>query len=523
MHRLVTVVISLLVPWGTVLAGGIEQVPCEVELVDERHVAGKLAYQDDSLVVVYSPSGGTLRSFPKALLHAISVGGERTEINETRELTDAEAERLGRLDWPDAVPTEGRKPAYTGEEWEAPYRLIIWRHPGKSGVLHDPDNWIVVGGEGEELWPPVASIDRRDLEVSWLGTGTDILLPSADKPYQSKFSLRPAGIIKCRHVAVERNAQFNPSTVPEMRGNLWVARDGAYRSRYTTAMCGERNTFFFNDQPRLTPDSPGAKPVRGGHIIPVTKSYGMAQYLTVRKEGDASVEFAGTVVSSDDFQMQAGTAIVAENSQLWAGTRSTQRIRRGTTLRLMSGAEYGKAHTAPGSGYGFRYSQGSLDIIVAGRIEAGSDEHPITEEVRFGVSFKAPIGFRDVEKRVPGAIFTPSAEVVVHTAAPDKAKLVIGWHGRHNAWFESRLDGYKEMPEEISIAFCGEPVLQNVRFEDLAKGGLFLEDPSVAKRWENVTFGESCRGERDELIVKWPDALREPIVSDKWYRASAEE
>jgi hypothetical protein len=494
--------------------------PCTIELVDGTEISGKLAVECpmEGYLIVYSPRLATLRSIMTDHVHALTVDGERRQLNVRRELTAPEKELLGRIDWPDAAPAEGRKPAYTAEKWPAPKRLMIWKNPGRSGILHEPKNWIIVGGDGEPPWPATGSINPRDLKVSWLGPDTDILVPAAAKSYRSKFRLRPAGIIKFRHVTVEHNAKFNPSTVPAMTGNLWVARGGAYRSRYTTVMCGARNTFFFNDQPRLRPESPGAKPVRRGFIIPVTESYGMAQYLTVRKEGDASVEFAGAVVSSDDFQMQAGTAIVAENGQLWPGTRSLQHIRPGTTLRLMSGSEYGKAHTAAGSGYAFKYSQGSMDVIVAGRIEAGTEAHPITEDVRFGLSFKAPAGFKDLEHRVPGAVVAPGAEFVVHTADPDKAKLVICWHGRHNAWFESRLKGYKEMPEEITLGICGDLMLENVRFEDLAKGGLLLENPSIAERWKNVTFGRRCRGDRGELIAPWPDSLRKPLVSEKWYR-----
>lgn len=504
---------------------GLRLVPCMIHLVDGREVEGRLATQVDmpEHLIVYSPRLATVRSFLKRHVHAVTVDGTRRELNPKRALTDEDRELLGRVAWPDEPPSEGRKPAYTAQTWSPPERLLIWKKPGTSGILHDPDNWVVVGGTEGELWPPVDHINPRDLKVSWLGTGTDILVPAAERSYQSRFRLRPAGIIKCRHVTVERNAKFAPSTVPAMMGNLWVARGGAYRTRYTTALTGDRQTFVFNDQPRLTPDSPEAKPVRRGYIVPAKGSYGMAQYVNVRKEPPASVEFVGTVVSSDDFQLLRGTAVVAENSQLWPGTRSVQRIPRGTTLRLMSGAEYGKAHNAAGSGYGFKYSQGSMDIIVAGRIEVGTRAHPITEDVRFGISFKAPAGFRDVEHRVPGMILAPGAQVAVHTADPEGAKLVFCWHRRHNAWFEGRLDGYKQMPEEITIAICDDVMLENVRFDDLAVGGLLLENPSIAKRWRNVTFGDRCRGRPQDLIAKWPDALREPVVSDDWYRNAASE
>jgi hypothetical protein len=230
------------------------------------------------------------------------------------------------------------------------------------------------------------------------------------------------------------------------------------------------------------------------------------------------------VTSSDDFQLTSGTAIVAEHSQLWPGTRSVQHIRRGATLRLMSGAEYGKAHNAAGSGYGFRFSQGAMDVVINGRIEAGTEDHPLTDNAEFGISFKAPAGFQGLKGRVPGAVIGPDAEIAVHTADPDQAQLVFDWHRRHNDWYEDRLDGYKQMPEWITIAICGELMLEHVKFNDLANDGLMLKNPSIVKRWKNVTFGDRCAGDRDDLITRWPNQVRQLIVAGDWYpQASAGE
>jgi hypothetical protein len=524
--ELVAAVFAVLVLPGWTAAAELELEPCTIELVDGTTVEGHLAVQfemDDHLIV-YSPRRATVRSFLKDHVHALTVDGEREQFNPKRDLTDEDRKLLGRVEWPDAAPGSGRRPAYTTQTWAKPGRLIVWKDPGRSGLMHDPANWIIIGGDANSIWPPLDTINPRNLNVSWLGVDTDVVMPLAAESYQAKVRVRPAGIIECRHVTVERNAALHVSTVPAMTGNLWATRDGAFRSRYTTNFTGSRHTFFFNDQPRLTPQSPGAKPVRRGYIIPVEGPYSAAQYLTVRKTDDASVEFVGTIVSSDDFQLARGTAIVAENSQFWPGTRSMQHLRYGTTLRLMSGAEYGKAHTAAGSGYDFKYNQGAIDVVISGRIEAGTKEHPITEDVEFGISFKAPAGFRDLDHQVPGAVICPGAQIIVHTADPDKAKLVFDWHQRHNAWYEGRLDGYKQMPEQITIGICGQIMLENVKFNDLARDGLMLEHPQVAMRWKNVTFGDRCAGDRDQLITRWPDALRSAIVSNDWYRhASADQ
>jgi len=452
-------------------------------------------------------------------VHALTVDGQREQLNPQRELTDEDRKLLGRVEWPDEPPKSGRQPAYTTETWEAPRRLMIWAKPGQSGMLTAADNWLIVEAGGE-ITPDAQNIEEGKLKESWWHANTDIVVPAAREKYQC----RRAGKFPCRHITVGHKAKFEAAALTSLNGNVWVARGGYYRTRYSTRLKGDKHTFFLNDQPRLTPESIGedVEVVGRGYIIPQEHpgpgydGYCVAQYLHVRKADDASVEFIGTLSSSDDFQLHRGTAVVAENSQLWAGTRSKQHFGRGTTLRLMSGGEYGKAHTSPGSGYGFKYSQGSMDAVINGRIEAGTEDHPITENAYFGISFKAPAGFEDLDRQVPGAIIGPDTEIAVHTADPEKAKLVIRWHRRHNDWYEGRLDGYKQMPELIYIGVCGNLMLENVKFDDMARGGLMLKNPSIVSQWKNVTFGDRCAGDRDDVITKWPESLRKPIVSNDW-------
>ena len=495
--------------------------PCTIELVDGTEIEGKLAVQFDmpEHLIVYSPRLATVRSFLKKHVHAVTVDGMRETLNPKRELTESDEYLLGRVQWPDAPREKGRTPDYATEKWGPPKRLMVWKTPGRSGMLTAADNWLIVEAGGK-VKPDADSVEDGKLKDSWWHADTDIVVPAAAK----KYHCRQAGKFSCRHITVEHKAKFEPSALNALNGNVWVARGGYYRTRYSTRLKGDKHTFFLNDQPRLTPESIGedVEVVGRGYIIPQEHpgpgydGYCVAQYLHVRKADDASVEFIGTLSSSDDFQLHRGTAIVAENSQLWAGTRSTQRFRRGTTLRLMSGAEYGKAHTSPGSGYGFKYSQNSMDAVINGRIEAGTRTHPITQDACFGISFKAPAGFEDLDRQVPGAIIGPDTEIAVHTADPEKAKLVIRWHRRHNDWFEGRLDGYKQMPELIYIGICGNVMLEDVKFDDMARGGLMLDNPAVAEQWKNVTFGERCQGDRDEVIAEWSEALRKPIVPDDW-------
>ncbi len=499
--------------------------PCTLELVDGRKVEGHLAVQfkmDDHLVV-YSPRLATVRSLLKEHVHALTVNGKREELNPKRELTEEDKKLLGQIEWPDEPPAEGRKPAYTSQKWEAPRRLLVWAGPGTSGLLHHSANWLDSGRPAEGLWPE-KGINPRDLKVAWLDSETDVLLPAAGKGYAVAYSVRPAGNLELRHLTVEPGATFKVAACRALTGNVWAMRGAVFRTRYTATLSGPRHTLFFNDLPWVGPETERARPVRRGFVVPSPEGLKVAQYLDVRKADEASVTFCGSVATSDDFQIASGTAIVAPHSQLWPGTRSSQRLPSGAVLRLHSGSEFGKAHNATSTGYGLGEfaDGGSVDLVVAGRIEAGTPDQPITEDVGLGVSFKNPVGWSNgkgtVKKRPMSLIVAEGAEIVVHTADPKKARLVIGWHRRHNDWFETRLEGYKQMPEEIEIAFLGKPALEHVGFEDVARGGIHVADPASVKWWQNVSFGARNRGRPEELIAPLSDAEREAINSTRWYR-----
>lgn len=138
------------------------------------------------------------------------------------------------------------------------------------------------------------------------------------------------------------------------------------------------------------------------------------------------------------------------------------------------------------------------------------------------MSFKNPAGWSNgkdtVRQRPLSLIFAEGAALEVHTADLEKARLVIGWHRRHNAWYESRLKGYEQMPEEIEVAILGDLLLSNVVFQDVALGGIRLANPAVRQRWANVTFGARNAGRPEELIVPLSAAAREAITSHRSYK-----
>ena len=477
--------------------------PCKIELVDGSTVSGQLAAQFEmgKHVIVYSPHLATMRSFLKQHIHAMVVDGKREQFNPKRELTEREKEPLGRIDWPDEPPEKSRSPAYCAETWKPPRQLLVWANPGRSGRLEESQNWLLNG-------KPLSSVafrkEERRADGDAFDLNTDILLPDAATSYTVGYSNRARGGLKARHITVGDNAQLKASILT-VAGNVRIVPRGRLRVRYTIALKGDRHTFFHNDKPPFTAQQNNA--LQGGY--PAANyvngiGYSVAQYFRVEKVGLASVEFIGTTQTSDDFQMPSGVTIVAPNAQLMPGKRSTQRIGKDAVLRLHSGCTFCKAENA---------TYYDNDLIVEGRIEAGTNEHPITRDCLLGISFKDRSCYGkdgpSVGRAAPGLVFKPTAGVEVHTIDPKTAKLIICWHGRENTWQRSRMKSesgknYMDFPRKIEVEVHGQLALNAVLFDDVHGGGIKLAYPGVRNLWKNVFFGNNNEGPPNGLFNLLP-------------------
>ncbi|MBS3734206.1 MAG: hypothetical protein KGY99_04695 [Phycisphaerae bacterium] len=490
--------------WAADEVSELELKPCTIELVDGTEVAGKLAVQFDmpDHLIVYSPRLATVRSFLKDHVHALTVDGKREELNPKRDLTDDDKTLLGRVTWFDEPPEAGRKPAYTVETWGPPKQVLVWAQPGESGRLEEPGNWLL---NGEKLPAIQFDKEKRRADGDAFDLNTDIVLPAAGASYAVGYSSRNRGGFKARHISIGNNAKLNTSTLT-VTGNVRVVPLGRLRVRYTIALKGDRDTFFLNDKPPFTAEQNNA--LQAGY--PATKyvngiGYSVAQYLRVQKVRDASVEFVGTTQTSDDLQMPSGVTIVAPAAQLMPGKRSTQRIGEEAVLRLHSGSMFCKTSNS------VYYDN---DLIVEGRIEAGTKEHPITKDCILGISFKDRSHYDmdgpSVKRAAPGLVFRPGADVQVHTDDPRTARLVIRWHERENTWQRARMKSesgkdYMAFPRKIEIEVHGRLTLNAVCFDDVHRGGIHLAHPEVQKRWENVFFGTDNAAPKEDLFDSLPE------------------
>jgi hypothetical protein len=486
--------------------------PCTIELVDGTKVEGQLAVQFDmpDHLIVYSPRLATVRSFLKDHVHAVTVAGEREELNPKRELTGEDRQLLGQVRWPDEPPAKGFKPAYTTQKWDKPTRLLVWAQPGKSGRYGVTGNWLENGRplkripRTENLEHPGGEICGHDRlirpKVSGdFGPDTDILVPCfAGKRYHIRGSAHwKPGEFMTRHITVESNALFQHNLDGGF-GNFWVAPAGSFNGGGNAIFRGSKHTFLFNGLPRSAT----------GPVVDATKleAKSLARKWVLRKDDpNASMEIIGSAGSGDETHVMRGRLILADNSVMLFGARCIFHVYKGAILQLQSGSVFSMRAECT-----YR-----PDMRVLGTLQAGSPERPIESDVFIGLGFKDRADAMQHKyhgKAIKYALIVQrEAQLRVFSKDPSKARLVFAHHGLLGDGEEGtpkedkqpdKYRIYMGLPRLIGAVFLNDPQLDGVVFDDFHKGGILLGDPDVRSKWKNVVFGPGNEGKPEDLIGK---------------------
>ena len=481
--------------------------PCTIELVDGRTVTGQLAVQFDmpDRFIVYSPRLATVRSFLKDHMHALTVEGKRKVLNPKRELTDEEAKLLGRIEWPDEPPAEGPKPAYTTETWEKPEQLLVWARPGRSGRLREASGWLANGKPMDslpktEIWTgPSWNRSKRTAEFN---QRTDILIPAAQRSYSVRGGAHwhlAKGVL-ARHVTVESGSSLQANVRGGVFGNLWISPHSQFSGGGCAYFRGTQHTFLRNGDPR-----PLDEPIDW----PTIQAKSLARKWVLRKDDpDASMEIIGGAGSGDETHIQVGRLIVSEGSTVLIGPRCCQTIGPAAALQLQSGAIFANNANQP-------HKQ---DMLVRGRLQAGSPERPIRKDCYVGLSYKdhgKVFASDQWQKREEyrGLEIWPDGEVRVFSADPVRARLAFCYHGKEGfgdtgappSKGEAGYETYQDIPRQIGLTiWAGADVqLDGVLFEDVRKAGIRLQDPGMREEWRNVFYGERNGGSTGELFARY--------------------
>lgn len=371
--------------------------------------------------------------------------------------------------WPHVAGTE----PFVVQDWPAT-RTLVWAHPGRDGGGRgglDPtrtENWLMDGKPLPAGSPPP---DER----------TDIVLPGSDTPYQVRFPLK-----QVRHLTVGRNCEFHAEgrrAKLSIHGNAWIHEGGMLRT-WTLVMTGGADTFFRDDNAHSRRT--------------------LGQWIYIQKFGGSSVELVGHVRSGDEIKFDEGVASLHPHAEVTAGLPSILIVGPEATLRLHSGSRFFKRENL---------LRNDPDLLVQGRLEGGSPERPLTGDAFVGISYKYTDklmfmgvvgGLGDRAKQVTtshiglkpysyGLILEEGGAMAVHSADPQRARLVIDWH---------RLErSGKDTPRLINMALLGDTSgLDGIAFDHLHAGGIALPDLSVRSSWGAVHFGPNCAARGDALF-----------------------
>jgi hypothetical protein len=485
---------------GGLRIGELELEPVVLTLRNGVKVPGYHALETADRLVVYSPRLATLRSFPKRDVGSISKSSRRAIAG------------MHTGFWPDEPPKTGFEPPYTMEKWGPPKRLLVWRNPGETGRFDEPSNWLENG-------EPMTRMEAHHYEVekgrgvesrgdATLDAETDIIFPYAEERYGVKgVSHHQRGSYLCRHLTVENNASFGHNLAGGF-GNFWITREASFSGGGCAVLRGTKHTFLSCGERRAKGTVSGPQEMAG------IETKGFARKWILRKDDpNVTMEVIGGVGSGDETHTLRGTLVISENSSVLFGARCVYNVREEGVLQLQDGAVFsmiGNCTYRP-------------DMVIRGKLRAGSPERPIERDCYVG------LGFKDVEDslknkhhaRAPkeGLLASPGSEMLIFSKDPEKARLVFTFHGREGNGERGvpkhgeQRENYDALPRKMSMVLCGNALLNGVAFDYVRKGGIQLARPGLFRRWKNVVFGEHNDGGLKDLVTAWNPsaALREAV------------
>jgi len=496
-------------------ASDLELRSCTIELVDGTKIEGQLAVQfemDDHLIV-YSPRLATVRSFLKDHVHAVTVNGQREQLNPKRTLTDADRELLGQVEWPDTPPDQGPKPAYTTETWDKPEQLLVWANPGQSGKVKDPANWLV-NGQPMKQWPRAVG--------HFYGTNffkpdtTDLLFPAADERYVVRAA---SDRFHVRHLTTEHGGDIHMA-LNECTGNIWISPQGAYDGGGGANLGGDKHTFFINGRPHdgELPETPEQFEALMENTV-----YFARKWVVRKATPETSITLIGGFQSGDETHWMRGVTILEENSVISVGPRCVQTIGRDATMIMKSGSILGK--NSGNQAY-------KNDMRIKGRLLAGTPDEPITRSVYLGISIKdsrksvateqALRYLNDSDMR--GLTVVPGGRIDVHTDNPSNAKLHITWHGVRTTTYGddgTPRDYFERLPQAertINVNFLGDQVINDVVFDWVGEGDIRLLNPRIRDKWQRVSYGEHNTAKGEALFAKFESGEETRKQLTSWHK-----
>ena len=274
-------------------------------------------------------------------------------------------------------------------------------------------------------------------------------------------------------------------------GNTWIKKGG--NVQYLDSCVGKGNTFLRNDNDDIN----------------------LVDHFHFNKAPGWSCEFIGRFSSGDNWQINSGLMILSTDSRIGTGNRTDTTINEDGALAILSGSYFSRRLNAD---WGF-------DLLVKGKFSAGLPDRPLIRDARLGLGYKSKGSFINKSgepgNRTPspadfGMIVTETGSFNVVADAARKARLIVNCHKLEPDWGQlgiqwrnRELDpvagraAAEAVPRLSDMVLLGKADMSNVRFEDIAKGGIHMANPAMASQWNNVELGANNGGTLKELVAPY--------------------
>jgi len=424
-------------------------------------------------------------------------------------------------------PTLAGDEYFLKQKWEKG-RVYIWnvqksieenkRSRRRRGVADatDPGNWIdaATGKPATEL---------PDMN-------TDLILPDSETAYNCAVGEVNKKGAYCRHVTIGKNARFSSwgsrGHCFRLFGNLWIRPGGSMATgQGNIVFTGDKHTFLRQDWPKdgvlkKIHDERLVSPYKenGEILISPWMANRIGTYMVHNKGKDISTEVLGFVSMADEVRIQSGTFVVGRDSRFVSTGPSSVSVQKGAKVVLMDGAQCSHGKN--------QFVNRDWGVKAGGAVTGGTPDRPLRRDAYFGLGYRnwmnLPVpeqpNSKKKAKKQPagpkryygygGSNARIEGDLIGYAAGGTDARLVVGWQristggaGNWGRGDEAFKKVFPKMPPKITI-WVSSTRIENVRFDDLHRGGILTPKADVSKGWKNVTYGDACLSKDSKELIR---------------------
>jgi hypothetical protein len=410
--------------------------------------------------------------------------------------------------------------------WDVPRSIEVAKQSRRRGPdATDPSNWIDAA-----TGKPATELPDMD---------TDLILPDSETPYKAAIGDEDTKGAFCRHVTIGRGATFSSWGARHHRlrlfGNLWIRPGGSMRTgQGNLAFSGDRHTFLRYDWPedgvlKKLHDERAVSPykVNGEIIASPWMANCIGTYMVHDKAEGASTEVLGFVRLADEVGIVSGTFIIGRDSRFVSTGPASVSVKKGARVVLMDGAQCSHGQN--------QFVNRDWGVQAGAEVTGGTPDRPLKRDAYMGLGYRnwrnLPVPQPENEtKPIPttadgtkiyyaygGYNAMVQGNLIGYPAPGTDARLVVCWQrissGGAGSWGrtdEAFQKVFANFPPKIAVWISPDAMLENVRFDDLHRGGVVTESPETFRKWKNIAFGDGClSNDPNELVRGYKAELEE--------------